>query len=83
MSRLWLTQSSLDEPKRNLTGRTTRSFLEFTRQGEEKSVQTVEDVIETEKAADELLAKVEEISGDIVKSVTQVFKKVTQGGSSS
>ena len=65
-----------------MTGRTTRSFLEFTRQ-EKKSVQTVEDVIETEKAADELLAKVEEISGDIVQNVNQVFKKVTQGGSSS
>jgi len=65
-----------------LTGRTTRSFLEFTRQ-EKKNVQTVEDVIETEKAADELLAKVEEISGDIVQNVNQVFKKVTQGGSSS
>ena len=46
-------------------------------------MQTVEDVIETEKATDELLAKVEEISGDIVKSVSQVFKKVTKGGSSS
>ena len=57
--------------------------MEFTRQGEEKSVQTVEDVIETEKAADELLAKVEEISGDIVQNVNQVFMKVTQGGSSS
>jgi hypothetical protein len=56
--------------------------LEFTRQ-EKKNVQTVEDVIETEKAADELLAKVEEISGDIVQNVNQVFKKVTQGGSSS
>ena len=67
-----------------MTGRTTRSFLQFARQGgEEKSVQTVEDVIETEKAADELLAKVEEISGDIVQNVNQVFKKVTQGGSSS
>ena len=65
-----------------MTGRTTRSFLQFTRQ-EKKSVQTVEDVIETEKAADELLAKVEEISGDIVQNVNQVFKKVTQGGSSS
>ena len=65
-----------------MTGRTTRSFLEFTRQ-EKKNVQTVEDVIETEKAADELLAKVEEISGDIVQNVNQVFKKVTQGGSSS
>ena len=65
-----------------MTGRTTRSFLEFTRQ-EKKSVQTVEDVIETEKATDELLAKVEEISGDIVQNVNQVFKKVTQGGSSS
>ena len=63
--------------------RTTRSFLQFTRQGEEKSVRTVEDVIETEKATDELLAKVEEISGDIVKSINQAFKKVTQGGSSS
>ena len=65
-----------------MTGRTTRSFLQFTRQ-EKKSVQTVEDVIETEKAADELLAKVEEISGDIVQNVNQVFKKVTQGGSTS
>ena len=46
-------------------------------------MQTVEDVIETEKATDELLAKVEEISGDIVQNVNQVFKKVTQGGSSS
>ena len=63
--------------------RTTRSFLQFTRPGEEKSVRTVEDVVETEKATDELLAKVEEISGDIVKSVSQVFEKVTQGGSSS
>ena len=65
-----------------MTGRTTRSFLQFTRQ-EKKSVQTVEDVIETEKAADELLAKAEEISGDIVQNVNEVFKKVTQGGSSS
>ena len=66
-----------------MTGRTTRSFLQFTRPGEEKSVRTVEDVVETEKTTDELLAEVEEISGDIVKSVSQVFKKVTKGGSSS
>ena len=49
--------------------------------GEEKSVRRVEYVIETEKATDKLLAKVEEISGGIVRCVNQVFKKVTQGGS--
>ena len=46
-------------------------------------MRTVEDVIETEKATDELLAKVEEISGDIVMSVNQAFKKMTQEGPSS
>jgi len=43
-------------------------------------VRTVEDVIESEIAADELLAKAEEISGDIVKSIGQIFKQVNQGG---
>jgi len=60
--------------------RTTRSFLQFARPGDRKSVRTVEDVIESENAADELLDKVEEISGDIVKSVGQIFKQVNQGG---
>ena len=45
-------------------------------------MRTVEDVIESEIAGDELLAKAEEISGDIVKSIDQIFKQVTQGGSS-
>jgi hypothetical protein len=62
--------------------RTTRSFLQFARLGDEKIVRTVEDVIESEIAGDELLAKAEEISGDIVKSIDQIFKQVTQGGSS-
>lgn len=62
--------------------RTTRSFLQFARRGDEKSVRTVEDVLESEIAADELLAKVEEISSDVVKSIHQIFKQVAQGGSS-
>jgi hypothetical protein len=60
--------------------RTTRSFLQFARPGDGKSVRTVEDVIESENAADELLDKAEEISGDIVKSIGQIFKQVNQGG---
>ncbi len=63
-------------------GRTTRSFLRFAREEKEKSVRTVEDVIESDIAADELLAKAEEISGDVVKGIDQIFKQITQGESS-
>jgi hypothetical protein len=62
--------------------RTTRSFLQFTRSQGAKNVRTVEDVIESEKAAEEILEKVEKISAQVVESVSQIFKQVTQGGSS-
>jgi hypothetical protein len=52
------------------------------RPGEEQSVRTVADVIEAEKITDETLVQVEEISGDIVMKVNQIFKQVTQGESS-
>jgi hypothetical protein len=61
--------------------RTTRSFFQFVRPGEEQSVRTVADVIEAEKITDEILAHVEEISGDIVVKVNQIFKQFTQGES--
>jgi hypothetical protein len=61
--------------------RTTRSFLQFVRPGEKQSVRTVADVIEAEKITDEILAHVEEISGDIVVKVNQIFKQVIQGES--
>lgn len=62
--------------------RTTRSFLQFARSQGVKNVRSVEDVIESEKAAEEILGKVEKISAQVVESVSQIFKQVTQGGSS-
>jgi hypothetical protein len=59
--------------------RTTRSFLQFARSQGVKNVRTVEDVIESEKAAEEILGKVEKISAQVVESVSQIFKQVTQG----
>jgi hypothetical protein len=55
------------------------SFLQFVRPGEEKSFRTVAEVMAAVKITDEKLAQFEEISGDIVMKVNQIFKLVTQG----
>lgn len=62
--------------------RTTRSFLQFARPGEAKTVPTVEQVIEAERNAQATLAKVEAISGDAVAAIEQIFQRVTKGGAS-
>jgi len=59
--------------------RTTRSFLQFARPGEAKTVPTVEQVIEAERNAQATLAKVEAISGDVVAAIEQIFQRVTKG----
>jgi hypothetical protein len=62
--------------------RTTRSFLQFARPGEAKTVPTVEQVIEAERNAQATLAKVEAISGDVVAAIEQIFQRVTKGDAS-
>lgn len=62
--------------------RTTRSFLQFALPGEEKTVPTVEQIIDAERRAPATLAKVEAISGDVVAAVEQIFQTVTKGGTS-
>lgn len=62
--------------------RTTRSFLQFARPGEAKTVPTVEQVIEAERNAQATLAKVEAISSDVVAAIEQIFQRVTKGGAS-
>ncbi len=58
---------------------TTRSFLEFARPGEAKGVPEVYDMIEAERVAPATLAKIEEISGDVVTAVEQIFQLVVKG----
>ena len=62
--------------------RTTRSFLQFARSGEAKTVPTVEQVIDAERNAPATLVKVEAISGDVVAALEQIFQRVTKGGAS-
>lgn len=62
--------------------RTTRSFLQFARPGEAKTVPTVEQVIDAERNAPATLAKVEAISGDVIAAIEQIFQRVTKGGAS-
>jgi hypothetical protein len=61
--------------------RTTRSFLQFARPGEAKTIPTVEQVIDAERNAQAALAKVEAISGAVVATIEQMFQQVTKGAS--
>ncbi len=62
--------------------RTTRSFLQFARPGEAKTIPTVEQVIEAERNAQATLATVEAISGDVVAAIEQIFQRAMKGGAS-
>lgn len=55
--------------------RTTRSFLQFARSGEAKTVRTAEQYIDAETNASSTLAKVEAISGDVVAAVDEIFER--------
>lgn len=59
--------------------RTTRSFLQFTSPGQDKTVPTVEQAIDAERTAPATLAKIESISGDVVTAIEQIFQGVTKG----
>ena len=62
--------------------RTTRSFLQFASPGQDKTVPTVEQVIDADKTAPATLAQIESISGDVVTAIEQIFQRVTKGGAS-
>jgi len=62
--------------------RTTRSFLQFARPGDAKTIPTVEQVIEAERNAQATLATVEAISGDVVAAIEQIFQRAMKGGAS-
>lgn len=62
--------------------RTTRSFLQFASSGQDKTVPTVEQVIDAERIAPATLATIESISGDVVTAIEQIFQRVTKGGAS-
>ena len=62
--------------------RTTRSFLHFASPGQDKTVPTVEQVIDADKTAPATLAQIESISGDVVTAIEQIFQRVTKGGAS-
>lgn len=59
--------------------RTTRSFLQFARPGEAKTVPTVEQVIEAEGNDQGTLAKKDAISSDVLATIEQIFQRVTKG----
>lgn len=60
--------------------RTTRSFLQFDPPGAVQDAPKVEDVVEFERVALATLATVEAISSDVVRSIEQIFQRVTKGG---
>ena len=62
--------------------RTTRSFLQFASPGQDKTVPTVEQVIDAERTAPATLAQIESISGDVVTATEQIFQRVMKGGAS-
>lgn len=62
--------------------RTTRSFLQFSSPGRDKTVPMAEQVIDAERTAPVLLSKVEAISSDVVTAIEQIFNRVTKGGTS-
>ena len=62
--------------------RTTRLFLQFASPGQDKTVPTVEQVIDADKTAPATLAQIESISGDVVTAIEQIFQRVTKGGAS-
>jgi hypothetical protein len=62
--------------------RTTRSFLQFASPGEDKTVPTVEQVIDADRTAPLTLAQIESISGDVVTAIEQILQRVTKGGAS-
>jgi hypothetical protein len=62
--------------------RTTRSFLQFASPGQDKTVPTVEQVIDADRTAPATLAQIESISGDVVTAIEQIFQRVTKGGAS-
>jgi len=61
---------------------TTRSFLQFASPGEDKTVPTVEQVIDADRTAPLTLAQIESISGDVVTAIEQILQRVTKGGAS-
>lgn len=62
--------------------RTTRSFLKFASPGEANNLSIVEEVMTAEKLSEVTLEKVEAVSSDVVNSIEQIFKRVTEGGGS-
>lgn len=62
--------------------RTTRSFLQFASTEQDKSVPSVEQVIDAERTAPATLAKIEAISSGVVMEIEQIFQRVTKGEAS-
>ena len=62
--------------------RTTRSFLQFAPPGQDKTVPTVEQVIDADRTAPATLAQIESISEDVETAIGQIFQQVTKGGAS-
>ena len=59
--------------------RTTRSFLQFTRPGEAKTVPNVDEIVDAERNAPATLAKIESISGDVVATIEEIFQRAMDG----
>jgi hypothetical protein len=62
--------------------KTTRSFLQFASTEQDKSVPSVEQVIDAERTAPTTLAKIEAISMEVVMEIEQIFQRVTKGEAS-
>jgi hypothetical protein len=62
--------------------RATRSFLQFASTDQNKTVPSVEQVIDAERTAPATLAKIEAISSDVVTAIEQIFQRVTKGDAS-